>query len=69
MLLLVEDVALALNAISTGAEMLRRSSSDAKVTAVAERIRSSTRRMAKMIEQLLDVARIRAGGVSLTMQP
>lgn len=57
-----------LNAISMGAEMLLRSSSDAKVTSIAERIRSSTRRMAKMIEQLLDVARIRAGGVSLSMQ-
>ena len=44
-------------------------SKDEKVTRVAERIRSSSRRMAKMIEQLLDVARIRAGGVSLAMRP
>jgi signal transduction histidine kinase len=58
-----------LNAISMGAEALLRLSEDDKVKAVAERIRSSTRRMAKMIEQLLDVARIRAGGVSLAMHP
>jgi signal transduction histidine kinase len=58
-----------LNAISLGAEALLKASTDEKVRAVAERIRSSTRRMAKMIEQLLDVARIRAGGVSLAMRP
>jgi two-component system sensor histidine kinase/response regulator len=58
-----------LNAISMGAEMLLHVSADEKVKTVAERIRSSTRRMAKMIEQLLDVARIRAGGVSLVMHP
>lgn len=56
-----------LNAISMGAEVLLRSSTDEKMTSVATRIRSSTRRMAKMISQLLDVARIRSGGVSLEM--
>jgi two-component system, sensor histidine kinase and response regulator len=58
-----------LNAIALGAEALLHGSKDDKVRRVAERIRSSTRRMAKMIEQLLDVARIRAGGVSLAMRP
>jgi signal transduction histidine kinase len=58
-----------LNAISLGAAALLQVSSDEKVRAIAERIRASTRRMAKMIEQLLDVARIRAGGVALAMQP
>jgi two-component system, sensor histidine kinase and response regulator len=56
-----------LNAIAMGAEVLLRSSTDEKLTTVATRIRSSTRRMAKMISQLLDVARIRSGGVSLEM--
>lgn len=56
-----------LNAIAMGAEVLLRSSTDEKMTTVATRIRSSTRRMAKMISQLLDVARIRSGGVSLEM--
>jgi two-component system, sensor histidine kinase and response regulator len=58
-----------LNAIALGAGALLQVSRDEKVRSIAERIRSSTRRMAKMIEQLLDVARIRAGGVSLAMQP
>jgi signal transduction histidine kinase len=58
-----------LNSISMGAEALLRFSAEEKVKTIAERIRSSTGRMAKMIEQLLDVARIRAGGVSLSMQP
>jgi signal transduction histidine kinase len=58
-----------LNAISISAEVLLRQSGDEMVKSMAERIRGSTRRMAKMIEQLLDVARIRAGGVSLQMRP
>jgi signal transduction histidine kinase len=58
-----------LNAISMGAETLLQVSGEPKVKSIAERLRSSTRRMAKMIEQLLDVARIRAGGVSLAMHP
>jgi signal transduction histidine kinase len=65
---LSHDLRNPLNAISLGTEMLLRTSSDPTVVATAERLRSSTRRMAKMIEQLLDVARIRAGGVQLTMQ-
>ena len=58
-----------LNAISMGAQALLQFSQDEKVRNLAERIRGSTRRMAKMIEQLLDVARIRAGGISLVMHP
>jgi len=58
-----------LNAISMSAEVLRRSATDPSVTsAMAERIHASVRRMAKMIDQLLDVARIRAGAMSLEMQ-
>lgn len=57
-----------LNAISVSAEVLRRHSQDPNVVSMGERIGSSVRRMAKMIEQLLDVARIRAGGMSLQMQ-
>ena len=58
-----------LNAISMGAEVLLQVSDEERVKTIAERIRSSSRRMAKMIEQLLDVARIRASGVSLSMHP
>jgi signal transduction histidine kinase len=57
-----------LNAISMSAEVLLAQSDDPRVASMAGRIRSSTRRMAKMIEQLLDVARIRATGVTLAMQ-
>ena len=56
-----------LNSIAVAAEVLRRCTGDVNVTSSAERISSSVRRMAKMIEQLLDVARIRAGGMSLEM--
>ncbi len=58
-----------LNAISGCAELIRRSSKEPNSVLMAERIQSSVKRMAAMIEQLLDVARIRAGGVSLQMQP
>lgn len=57
-----------LHAISMSAEWLERRSTDPAVLSMAERIGSSVRRMTRMIEQLLDVARIRAGGVQLTMQ-
>ena len=57
-----------LNAITMGTEILVRQSSDPVVLSTAERIRGSAKRMAKMIEQLLDVARIRAGGMRLSMR-
>ena len=56
-----------LAAVLNGAELLLLMSSDKKVGAVASRIRSSARRMEKMVSQLLDVARIRAGGVALEL--
>jgi signal transduction histidine kinase len=65
---LSHDLRNPLNAISMGVEVLVRQSDAPAVTAVAERIRSSTQRMAKMIDELLNVARIRASGVSLTVQ-
>lgn len=56
-----------LAAVLNGAELLLLTSSDQKVSAVASRIRSSARRMEKMVSQLLDVATIRAGGVALEL--
>jgi signal transduction histidine kinase len=56
-----------LAAVLNGAELLLLLSSDQKIGAVASRIRSSARRMEKMVSQLLDVARIRAGGVALEL--
>jgi signal transduction histidine kinase len=54
-----------LAAVLNGAELLLLMPGDKKVATVAGRIRSSARRMEKMVSQLLDVARIRAGGVAL----
>jgi signal transduction histidine kinase len=56
-----------LAAVLNGAELLLLTSADQKVGAVATRIRSSARRMEKMVSQLLDVASIRAGGVALEL--
>ncbi|HYE39791.1 MAG TPA: HAMP domain-containing sensor histidine kinase [Ramlibacter sp.] len=54
-----------LSAILGGADLLARTSQDTMVVAAAARIRSSGRRMSDMVEQLLDVARIRAGAIEL----
>lgn len=58
-----------LNAIGMGAEVLLRQSDDPKVVTTAERIRSGVQRMANMIAELLDLARIRQGGVQLKLTP
>jgi signal transduction histidine kinase len=55
-----------LHAISLSAELLVRQSDDPNVVSVGERIRGSARRMARMIEQLLDLARIRTSGLELS---
>lgn len=57
-----------LAAVATSAEVLLRLNGGPQVTAAAERIRSSTKRMTRMINQLLDVARIRAGRFELNLQ-
>jgi two-component system, sensor histidine kinase and response regulator len=54
-----------LGAIVNGAELVSRLSEDEKVLKVAGLIRNSADRMARMIEQLLDVARIRAGRIEM----
>jgi signal transduction histidine kinase len=58
-----------LAAVLNGAELLLLMSGEKKVNAVATRIRSSAQRMEKMVSQLLDVARIRSGGVALELAP
>lgn len=57
-----------LNVIAIGAELMLRRSKDTEITSVAERIVSSAHRMGRMIEQLLDVARIRSGGIELAVR-
>jgi signal transduction histidine kinase len=54
-----------LSAILNGAELLKKASSDPLVQSAASRIKTSGNRMTEMVEQLLDVARIRAGALVL----
>jgi two-component system sensor histidine kinase/response regulator len=54
-----------LSAVLHGSELLLRGSDDPKVLTNARRIRFSAGRMARMVEQLLDVARIRSNGLVL----
>jgi signal transduction histidine kinase len=56
-----------LSAVLHGSELLLRTSGDPQVSTNARRIQTSAKRMAKMVEQLLDVARIRSNG--LVLQP
>ena len=56
-----------LASVQTGASLLLKASDDPRVRSTAERIQTSTIRMVKMVEQLLDVARIRAEGLTLAL--
>lgn len=70
MAVLSHDLRNPLTAILMGAVALQRPHADpAKVQALAQQIQSSGRRMAKMIEDLLDVARVRqAGSMPLSLE-
>ncbi len=61
------DLRSPLSAVLHGSQLLLRTSEDAKVADYARRIQSSAKRMTKMVDQLLDVARIRSNG--LVLQP
>jgi signal transduction histidine kinase len=64
------DLRTPLTAIITSAELLVRKSDDAQaVCKAAARIQSSSQRMSRMIQQLLDLARVRAGQFELHRQP
>jgi signal transduction histidine kinase len=66
--ILSHDLRNPLNAVLTGAELLLRVSSEPSTLGVAERIRSSGRRMAGLVSDVLDMARSRVGGgISLTL--
>ncbi|HEY1076356.1 MAG TPA: hybrid sensor histidine kinase/response regulator [Fontimonas sp.] len=54
-----------LNAISLNARLLERTATDAQAKEAGLRIGNSTRRMAQMIEQLLDMVRLRSGSMIL----
>jgi len=57
-----------LSAVMNGAGILLKTSDDARVLSTAGRIQASTRRMARMVDQLLDVARIRTTGLALQLE-
>jgi two-component system, sensor histidine kinase and response regulator len=68
--MLSHDLRSPLNAVLTSAMLIQRRSSEEPVQQVAQRILASTRRMARMIEDMLDLARARlAGGIPLRREP
>lgn len=70
MAVLSHDLRTPLQAIVMGASLLQRQSDDARVTSLAQRMLQSSDRMTRLIEDLLDVTRIRqAGGLTLTPAP
>jgi len=59
-----------LASIDMGAGILRQKVTDPALAEVISRLRSSSRRMSRMIEQILDLTRSRlGGGFELTLQP
>ena len=67
--ILSHDLRNPLNAVLTGAELLLRVSNEPSTHGVAERIRSSGRRMAGLVSDVLDMARSRVGGgITLSLE-
>ncbi len=68
--LLAHDLRNPLSAILASAELLRRRSSETHATEAAARIVASGNRMSRMIEDMLDLARVRlAGGIIVKREP
>lgn len=59
------DLRTPLSAVMNGAEIIQHLANDDKVNGIAHRIFSSAERMENMVRQLLDVAKIRSGGIAL----
>ncbi len=59
------DLRTPLSVLMNGATLLPLMSDQPKVIATATRMQASARRMARMVDQLLDLARIRSGGMQL----
>src|SRR5262249_26282660 len=67
---LSHDLRSPLNAVLTSALLIQRRSAEPAIQEVAERIISSGKRMSRMIEDMLDMARARlAGGITLKREP
>ena len=62
------DLRTPLSAVAVNAEILLRKHEDPDTRDIALRLRSSSQRMRRMIDQLLDVSKIREGGISLQRQ-
>ncbi len=62
---LSHDLRNPLSAVMNGANLLPMITSDEKVVTTAARIRSSGARMVRMVEQLLDIARVRGGRIEM----
>lgn len=68
MAVLSHDLRTPLQSIVMGAALLQRQNDDARVASVAQRMIQSSERMARLIDDLLDVTRIRQAG-GLTLEP
>jgi signal transduction histidine kinase len=66
---LSHDLRNPLSAVMNGANLLSMLSTDEKVLNTAGRIRSSGARMVRMVEQLLDIARVRGGRIEMRPAP
>ena len=64
---LSHDLRNPLSSVANGAAVLLKMSGDPGVTRTARRIQTTTRRMGNMVEQLLDLARIRSQGLRLNV--
>lgn len=62
------DLRSPLNAILLNAQLVARVATEPTVLEISARIRNSGLRMSQMIEQLLDMARIRAGSMTLSLK-
>ena len=63
------DLRTPLSVLMNGAMLLPLMTDNPKVTVTAQRMQSSARRMAQMVDQLLDLARIRSGLMELRPAP
>lgn len=68
MAVLSHDLRTPLQSIVMGASLLQRQNDDARVASLAQRMLQSSERMARLIDDLLDVTRIRQAG-GLTLEP
>jgi signal transduction histidine kinase len=69
MAVLGHDLRTPLSVVMNGAMLLPMMTDHPKVAVTAQRIQSSARRMTSMVDQLLDLARIRAGEMQLKTAP